>query len=494
MFTLSGGLVTISWLKKYLRPRFLRGLRFHITILLMLMGIIPSFIIKEVFTRSYEDRAVSVRTAEIQNQSTILCNQISESDYLNKKNDPEMEFEVLEAELSQLSNIYNGRIMLINNDYTVASDTYELDLGKTIVSSGVVKCFKDNKTNNYDNKNKYIEITSPIYNSSKTEVIGVMLVSVSTSSIADTIALLSGTGNIILMAIVVVTILFAFMIGTQMIKPFKRITQSIEGVTEGYDDDYLHENTYIETEVISDAFNKMLGRMKVLDDSRQEFVSNVSHELKTPLTSMKVLSDSLLAQEDVPIELYKEFMEDLSKEIDRENVIINDLLSLVKLDKTSSDLNIAQENINELLERILKRLRPVAQQQNIEIVFESFREVIAEVDEVKLSLAFSNLVENAIKYNDENGRVLVTLNADHKWFTVEVIDTGIGIPDESIEHVFERFYRVDKSHSREIGGTGLGLAIARGAIVLHRGAIKVESEAGKGTTFQVRIPLVYIAS
>ena len=118
----------------------------------------------------------------------------------------------------------------------------------------------------------------------------------------------------------------------------------------------------------------------------------------------------------------------------------------------------------------------------------------AEVDETKLSLAVSNLVENAIKYNHENGWVHVSLNADHKFFYLKVADSGMGIPKEAQEHIFERFYRVDKSHSREIGGTGLGLAIARSAVIMHRGAIKVYSEEGEGTTFTVRIPLRYVAN
>ena len=116
----------------------------------------------------------------------------------------------------------------------------------------------------------------------------------------------------------------------------------------------------------------------------------------------------------------------------------------------------------------------------------------AEVDEVKLTLAISNLVENAIKYNKENGWVHVSLNADHKVFYVEVADSGVGIDKENQAHIFERFYRVDKSHSREIGGTGLGLSIARSAVVMHRGAIKGFSQPGEGTTFTVRIPLKYV--
>ena len=149
-------------------------------------------------------------------------------------------------------------------------------------------------------------------------------------------------------------------------------------------------------------------------------------------------------------------------------------------------------NINELLELILKRLRPIAEQKHVELVLESFRPVTAEVDEVKLTLAISNLVENAIKYNTENGWVHVSLNADHQFFYIKVEDNGMGIPEESLDRIFERFYRVDKSHSKEIGGTGLGLAITRSVVLMHRGAIKAFSTEGEGTIFNVRIPLNYI--
>jgi signal transduction histidine kinase len=237
----------------------------------------------------------------------------------------------------------------------------------------------------------------------------------------------------------------------------------------------------------------MIGRMQKLESSRQEFVSNVSHELKTPITSIKVLADSLLMQEDTPVELYREFLEDITEEIERENKIINDLLSLVKLDKTAGDMNIVSININELLEQILKRLSPIAKQRNIELIYESFRPVIAEVDEVKLSLAITNLIENAIKYNIDDGWVRVSLNADHKYFFIKISDSGIGIPEDAQDSIFERFYRVDKARSRETGGTGLGLAITKNAIQMHRGAIKVYSKEGEGTTFNVRIPLNYIA-
>ena len=458
--------------------------------LLILVSSIPCFVVKQVIVGAYEDRSVAWRTAEIQEQCTILSNHLAMSNYLENPFSEEVD-----AELSMLSNIYNGRALVIDEEYKIVKDTFGSDEGKTIIAPDVVTCFKGNSTSYYDDEARYLDITTPIVEVQGEESIvrGVILVSVSTEIIYETMDVMRQKADMIIWTLWLVIISVGTFVVSRMMEPFKRIAKGMGDITEGYDESNLHVVTYTETEDISEAFNKMIGRMKILDDSRQEFVSNVSHELKTPLTSMKVLADSLLMQEDVPAELYKEFMEDITEEIERENKIINDLLSLVKMDKKSSDVNIKSENINELVERILKRLRPIAALQNVEVVFESFRPITAEVDEVKFTLAITNLVENAIKYNKEEGSVQVSLNADHKYFYVKVADTGIGIPQEDLDHVFERFYRVDKSHSREIGGTGLGLAIARNAIIMHRGAVKVHSEEGVGTVFTVRIPLNYIA-
>ena len=294
--------------------------------------------------------------------------------------------------------------------------------------------------------------------------------------------------------LVIITICLALLIvGIYFLnRPVKRVLDIVSNVSAGHTDERIPVRSYTEIREIADDFNNIMDRANETDQSRAEFVSNVSHELKTPITSIKVLAESLNTQENVPIEVYQEFMQDITSEIDRENQIITDLLSLVKMDKKVADLNITQVNINELLEQLLKRLHPIAAQKNVELILDSFRPVNAEVDATKLSLAFSNLIENGIKYNNENGWVRVSLNADHKYFYVTVADSGIGIPEESIAHIFERFYRVDKSHSREIGGTGLGLAIARSAIVMHRGAIRVYSKENEGTTFSVRIPLNYV--
>ena len=473
---------------------FVKSLKFRLICLFMVLGILCGIVVRIGILESYEKRSVSNRSIDILSQAKILANQIVAADYLNNSNN-----ESITAQLQQLSQIYDGRVMIIDDSFHIVKDTYDIDENKTIISEEVVKSFRGEEVSGYDYENRYIEMTIPLTTKStetqETTVIGVMLVSVSTDNIMANLDYLCNSALIVEIACAMVLFALGVFLAIPLTNPLKRIAKSIEEIQNGYGntDGTLMIRDYSETVWISEKFNKLYSRMKMLDNSRQEFVSNVSHELKTPLTSMKVLADSLNGQEDVPIELYREFMSDIGNEIERENKIINDLLSLVKMDKSVSDLNITSVNINEMLDLILKRLKPIAEKQHIDLVLESFRPVTAEIDEVKLTLAITNLVENAIKYNSEDGWVHVSLNADHQYFYLKVEDSGIGIPEDSLEHIYERFYRVDKSHSREIGGTGLGLAITRNAILMHRGAIKVFSTEGEGTLFTVRIPLNYIA-
>lgn len=463
-------------------------MKFRLMLLLLVIGILPCLILRLGFLRAYEERAVDTRSIDITSQAKILASQIAANNYIDH---PDMED--ITVQLTQLSNIYDGRVMLVDRAFKIVMDTYALDAEKTIISEEVIQSFSGKEVSKYDQDSRYLEMTLPITGTGSKDVIGVMLVSVSMDSVMNDKDYLGRNAWVIVLILGVLVFGFAMFISGRMVRPLRKMEESIRDIQTGYGDEELHVDHFTETEEMSESFNQLLGRMKVLDDSRQEFVSNVSHELKTPLTSMKVLADSINAMGDAPVELYKEFMEDITNEIERENKIITDLLSLVKMDKSAADLNITVVNINEMLELILKRLRPIAEKQNIELVLETFRPVTAEIDEVKLTLAVTNLVENGIKYNQENGWVHVTLNADHQYFYVKVEDSGIGIPEESLEHIYERFYRVDKSHSREIGGTGLGLAITRNAVLMHRGAIKAYSTEGEGTIFTIRIPLNYIA-
>ncbi|HIX15661.1 MAG TPA: HAMP domain-containing histidine kinase [Candidatus Hungatella pullicola] len=443
-----------------------------------------------IMIRAYQQSQLESRMQEIQNQCTILSNKLTRGAYLTS----EPRDTLLDNEVSVRADMLNGRIAVVDKNYRIISDTFSLSVGRFNVSEEVIKCFNGETTTRYNSRDRYASLTIPIYaNDQNKQIEGVMIVTASMDGVLDSIVTVSERASFLhLILIFILAILVVFLVNLLM-KPFVKLQRMLNRVEEGNLEEDISSHEYKETERLTEAISNTLKKLKAVDQSREEFVSNVSHELKTPITSIRVLADSLMSMEDAPVELYREFMTDISDEIDRESKIIDDLLSLVRMDKTEGGkLNIAQVNINGLLELILKRLRPIADKRNVEVIFESIREVTADVDEMKLSLALSNLVENAIKYNVEGGWVRVTLDADHKFFYVKVSDSGIGIPEEFQDHVFERFYRVDKARSRETGGTGLGLAITRNIVLLHQGAIKLSSKEGEGTVFTVRVPLTYI--
>ena len=481
-------MLRLNWTKRFSpNSKFFKSLNFRIMVIFFLIGILPAMILSAVFLSAYTKQSLTRQGNDVNNQCQILASQLGSANYLD---DPSNE--TLTGELMQLATLYDGRILIIDRNFQIIVDTYALEEGRTMLAEEVIKCFKGESTSHYVS-GRFIEMTVPILSSSEDKnIIGVILASASTDSLNVRRDNLKNLMEIWLVAGGLCVLVLAVILSSWLVKPLRYMNKFIGDLVEGALDGDLDIHDCTETENISNTFNSLLAKLRLMEESRQEFVSNVSHELKTPLASMKVLADSLLVQEDAPVELYQEFMQDIAEEIDRENTIISDLLTLVKTDRKVTDLNVAATDVNEFLEQILKRLRPIAEQANIEMVFESNRSVSAEIDTTRLSLAFSNLVENAIKYNRENGWVLVSLDADHKFFYVKVSDSGMGIPQDSLDYIFERFYRVDKSHSREIGGTGLGLAITKSAVVAHRGAIRVQSEMEQGTTFTVRIPLKYI--
>ncbi|MBQ8816164.1 MAG: two-component sensor histidine kinase [Lachnospiraceae bacterium] len=488
----------LKQIQKYLGDFFKSfiSIRSSIFIIMLIVGIVPAFILYVGILQNYETKAVELRANTVQNQLKVLSNHLVTYNYLENPDS-----DVISAELEMISNLYEGRVLIISGNYQIIKDTYSISQGKYMLSEEILKCFRGESITRYDKVDGYIEMTTPIKRKvtelgehglvEREVVTGVMFTSISNSSIVDTLEVLSHRAFVLLSFSMVIIVVVAGMLSRLLVGPFKRLSVSISNIKNGYFDEFTPVNTYVETRQITDAFTELMGRMKVLDDSRQEFVANVSHELKTPLTSMKVLADSIAGMGGAPIELYEEFFKDITAEIDRENQIITDLLALVKMDKKAAELVVEPIDMADLLELILKRLRPLARKKDVELVLECIRPVTAEVDEVKMNLVFTNLIENAIKYNKDYGSVKVILDADHKDFKVEVRDTGIGISKEDAEHIYERFYRVDKSHSREIGGTGLGLAITKNAIMMHRGTIFLDSTPGEGSTFTVTIPLTH---
>jgi len=242
---------------------------------------------------------------------------------------------------------------------------------------------------------------------------------------------------------------------------------------------------------LSDAFNVMSDQLERHDRLRNEFVSNASHELKTPLSTMKILAETVLYQDPFDPVMTREFLDDINHEVDRLTNIINDLLRLVQEERKEADLRLSQVYLDGLALRVVQRLIPLAQKKGLQLEHK-LAPVVIDADERRIEQVVSNLVDNAIKYTDK-GRITVTLRQEGAQAVLSVRDTGIGIPKEALPRLFERFYRVDKARSRGTGGTGLGLSIVERIVALHGGYIHVDSVVGRGTAFTVYLPVSHAA-
>ena len=345
--------------------------RVPLVILLMAVGLLPMVIHGSVLSSYVEQSHVSSRSVDVQNQCLILSSKMSRAGYM-EGNAQDLS---IDTELNVTADLYHGRIVVVDKNYRVVRDTFGLAEGKFVVSEEVIRCFKGENSNHYNNEKNYFIQTFPIYeNTPEREIRGVLVMAASTGSIsllAESVKEESRFLNLITWVVLLMVSLGA--IGV-LSRPFSILQGMLNKVSEGDLEQDIDEHTYRETREISEAVNRTITKLKVVDQSRQEFVSNVSHELKTPITSIRVLADSLMGMEGAPVELYQEFMADISDEIDRESKIIDDLLSLVKMDKSSSDqINVATMSINSLMEVILKRLRPIAKKRNIEVIFEKNR-------------------------------------------------------------------------------------------------------------------------
>lgn len=444
--------------------------------------------------------AIGMRTVFF---NLLVKNEYRDVEKLLRNNSKNLEYLIndINSETEGTSQTYQGvdtlaysmsaRIIIVNTDYNVIYDSFRLMKDTYIMDNDIHRIMSGDETEKMVADAASIEYMFPVVNR-EGYTDDVAVVAVSLEDFNDNKIYLEYRANILICIFLVLGVIAAVVISYTAIRDTREIRRQLLNMKDGFLGQLQKTGLWKETGMVVDNMNGIFAKAQLLEESRQEFVSNVSHELKTPITSMKVLSESILMQENVPVETYREFMNDIVLEIDREAQIISDLLTLVKTDKGSDSLNIERVDINELMEVILKRLTPLAEKRNIEITFESFREVSADIDKVKFTLAISNLIENGIKYNVDGGWIRVSLNADHKNLYIKVADSGVGIPEDCVEHIFERFYRVDKARSRDTGGTGLGLAISKNIIVMHKGIINVYSEPGKGTTFTVRVPMNYV--
>ncbi len=283
-------------------------------------------------------------------------------------------------------------------------------------------------------------------------------------------------------AVIVVSLFFSEIFSHRM----RKIFASIRIIREG---DYSHKlkaKGSDELSVLAREFNALTERIQASEERRRQFVSDASHELKTPLTSIKLLSDSIL-QNEMDRETILEFVQDIGSEADRLTRMSQKLLSLTKVDaQRDDDREIV--DIFETVEKVFRMLKPVAGPQNITLRNHALPGATVLTMEDDLYQIIFNLAENGIKYNKPNGSLTVELTRQDNDWVLTLTDTGVGIPQESIGHIFERFYRVDKARSRQAGGSGLGLSIVYAMVTRNGGSICVSQPDSGGTCFAVTFP------
>ena len=292
-----------------------------------------------------------------------------------------------------------------------------------------------------------------------------------------------------LVVVALIVIVMSSLVLRTITKPVGELREGIAKMSGGDFSARVNVRGKTEFAELAAAFNGMSEKLETLDRSRNLFVSNASHELKTPLSTMKILIETILYQDPIDPGMAREFLSDVNKEIDRLNRIVSDLLTLVNIDSGGMKLSISAIDLHELLLEQVKRLAPLARENGIELECSAKEALEAPGDAVKLQQVIYNVIDNAIKYTPRGGFVQASLVRSGKRAIIRVTDTGIGIPAADLPHVFDRFYRVDKARSRATGGTGLGLSIVKQIVMLHGGTITATSEEGKGSTFTIDLPL-----
>ncbi len=406
------------------------------------------------------------------------------------------------------SNIYNyivkkgiesgGRIIVIDLSGVVQADSFSRLNGYIIntkeayevVQEGMDTSYGFHKIYDSDDTGNFtwsINMVSAIIDDSRT--VGAVIIVQSIADIVQRINQIQLRYYVIYaVSMLILIVIFGFLIN-RILYPLNELRKGTEAISGGDFSKRVKVSGRDEFASLGEAFNTMAVRLEDVDRARSDFISNASHELKTPLTSVKILTESILYENGVEESVYKDFLGEIDKEIDRMTELVNDLLFMTRLENLDPDaLPIENTSVTSIVDEVMDSLRQIADQKGI-LLTKDLR-YTGNIDCLRghLKHAISNLVENGIKYT-EQGSVTIRTSKENDSCVFEIIDTGEGIAKKEQEKIFERFYRVSKSRTRETGGSGLGLYIVQRVAVLHNGSVSVESEEGKGAVFSLRIPI-----
>ena len=272
-----------------------------------------------------------------------------------------------------------------------------------------------------------------------------------------------------------------------IVKPLTRLTNAIKELSNGNYNVRVDNVGQDEISKLNQGFNQMARQLAKQDETRQKFISDISHEFQTPLTSIQGFAN-ILKEEDLPKEQRVKYANIILYNSKRLSSLAKNMLQLTLLDREEIELELTNYSLVEQMNRVISTQENQAMEKNIEIVFEMpKKEIFIEGDEQRLEQVWTNIISNAIKYTNEGGLITITMKKNSKDIEISIEDTGIGMSKEVVSHIFERFYREDKA--RNVEGNGLGLAIVKSIVDLHHGKIDILSQVDVGTNFIVRLPI-----
>ena len=441
------------------------------SIALIILNIYCSSISQDLFNKSKEAAMIE--------KCQLAANKISELEIINTST-------VTEA-ITQMGNLKVNRLMVTDHTGLTIYDSAQKALSSYNLLPEIVCAMEGNDvfTCHYRDGAMQSHAATPIISYGTTLGCVYMM----EYDIDQGRLLQSLQGNVLRITLIleIVVILFSLAFANTFSYRLRQIMASMRIIQQG---DYTHKVSlggHDELTFLGDEFNDLTERLQTSEQKRHRFVSDASHELKTPLASIKLLTDSIL-QNDMDMDTVREFVGDIGNEADRLNRTTAKLLSLTRVDSQEMpECEII--NMAPTIRQVVRRLSGIAAKNRITIESDLSEDSPVLILEDDLYQIAFNLVENGIKYNVPGGKLTVKLLRQEDNALLLVSDTGMGIPEDAVPHIFERFFRVDKSRSRASGGSGLGLAIVRAIVQRNRGEITVDSKLGSGSTFTVSFPV-----
>jgi len=466
----------------------MQSIRWKLVLTYLIITALTLGVIGVYITGSMKEYIMEQKKISTLSQANVVAGYISQyQDFSN---------EAITKLLEQQQLSSDCRVLMVDVDACVTYDSNNgAKVGKIMQDSPVLDALEGNNSveQGKDGDDELIISAAVPITKDKT-ITGVIYYQALASDVADFIDRINVSVVMLIVFVSILICMVSFIMSGIITHPIREITEKLSKAADEEEDYVIIEKTTGgEMGQLIDSFNKMTEQIQKQEEKRQEFVSNASHELKTPLSSIKLISDSLLNTPDAPKEMVDEFLTDMNVQVDRLTRIVEKLLTLTRMDSAANvaKMEFQVADLTELCANVAKALRPLAEQKHIELEYNPELTVYSKIERDRMWEAIYNILDNSIKYTKEDGKVTMSLTKDENNIIIDIKDTGIGIANDEIYKIFDRFYRVDKARARETGGTGLGLSIALTAVELHGGNIKVESEEGVGTTFSIIIPITF---